>query len=166
MEINVIIAVIGSIVVLGGIALESKGFSLSSVVAYAGILFLHLFKCINLTDRALMFWGIAALLACGIAILSPKAEPDGSRRGNLYLLLGAIAGLLVGMAIDASVMILSAIIGTLAGEVFYSQTPKGRWVKFSFSIFIHYFCAVGLKIIVSTAIVGIAVEGFLRNRIA
>ena len=107
---------------------------------------------------------MAALLAFGIAMLLPGKEPAAVRRGSLFLLLGAIAGLLVGMSIDASVMILSAIIGTLIGQLFYSRTPKGRWVKFSFSTFISYFCSVGLKIIVSTAIAGIAMEGFLRNQ--
>ena len=165
MEVNLAMAIVGSAVVLCGMAMEAIGFRLSTIVAYAGLLLLHYFGCINLVGSSLLFWGAASLLACGIAVLSPREEPGGSRRGNLYLLLGAVAGLLVGMSIDASVMILSAVIGTILGQLFYAQTPKGKWIKFSFSIFIHYFCSVGLKTIVSTAIAGIAVEGFLRNQV-
>ena len=164
MYVDLIVPVIGSVVIETGLLSEVRGFSFSSALAYAGMLLLHFCGYINLVDSSLAFWGIAALLACGIALLSPREEPGGAGKGNLYLLLGAVAGLLVGMSIDASVMIFSAIIGTLLGEFFYSCTPKGRWVKFSISIFIHYFCSVGLKIIVSTAIAGIVTEGFLRNR--
>lgn len=166
MDAGIVAAVAGGLLVLAGLVLEVRNFVLSTIVGYAGLLVLHFTRCINMVDSSLLFWGAAALLSCGIAILSPREEPHGSRGGNMYLLLGAVAGLLVGMSIDASIMILSAIIGTLLGQLFYARTPKGSWVKFSFSIFIHYFCAVGLKTIVSTAIVGIAVEGFLRNQMA
>ena len=116
--------------------------------------------------RILHAYCLAAVLALGIAALLPREDRPDVRRGSLFMLFGAVAGLLVGMSIDASVMILSAIIGTLLGQLFYSRTPKGRWVGFSFSIFISYFCNVGLKIIVSTAIAGIAVEGLVRNQAA
>lgn len=164
MDSNTIFAVIGIMLMLGGIATGIRNFPPSAILAYLGMALLHWSKFINLTDNALIFWGIAAAITWGIAILSAKegARPD--IQGNLYLSIGGFAGLLVGMSIDASVMIFSAIIGTLLGEFFYSCTPKGRWVKFSISIFIHYFCSVGLKIIVSTAIAGIVTEGFLRNR--
>lgn len=158
------ISITGAVMIAAGLACEAKCLSFSTLVAYAGLVLLHFTGCINLVDSSLIFWGVAALLAFGIAMLLPGKEPTAVRRGSLFLLLGAIAGLLVGMSIDASVMILSAIIGTLIGQLFYSRTPKGRWVKFSFSTFISYFCSVGLKIIVSTAIAGIAMEGFLRNQ--
>ena len=166
MYVDLIVPVIGSVVIATGLLSEVRGFSFSSALAYAGMLVLHLCGYINLVDSSLAFWGIAALLACGIALLSPREEPGGAGKGNLYLLLGAVAGLLVGMSIDASVMTLSAIIGTILGQLFYCQTPTGKWVKFSFHIFIRYLCSVGLKIIVSIAIAGVAVMGFLKNQSA
>lgn len=165
MDVNITVSVIGCAIILAGLACEIRNFALSTVVAYAGLLLLHFTHCINLVGSSLIFWGCATLLASGIAVLSPRTEPGGSQHGNLFLLLGAVAGLLVGISIDASVMVLSVIIGTLLGQLFYSRTPKGRWLKFSFSIFISYFCSVGLKTIVSAAIAGIAVEGFLINMI-
>lgn len=161
MYVDLIVPVIGSVVIATGLLSEVRGFSFSSALAYAGMLVLHLCGYINLVDSSLAFWGIAALLACGIALLSPREEPGGAGKGNLYLLLGSVAGLLVGMSIDASVMILSAIIGTLLGQLAFSKTPRGKWIKFSFSNFIHYFCAAGLKTIVTISLTGIAVEGFL-----
>ena len=164
MDMNIVAAIAGGVLILAGLVFEARNFVLSTLVGYAGLLLLHYVCYINVVNSSLLFWGAAALLSCGIAMLSPRQEPHGSRGGNINLLLGAVAGLLVGMSIDASMMILAAIIGTLLGQLFYARTPKGSWVKFSFSIFIHYFCAVGLKTIVSTAIAGIAIEGLLRNQ--
>lgn len=161
MDSNTIFAVIGIMLMLGGIATGIRNFPPSAILAYLGMALLHWGKFINLTDNALIFWGIAAAITWGIAILSAKegARPD--IQGNLYLSIGGFAGLLVGMSIDASVMILSAIIGTLLGQLAFSKTPRGKWIKFSFFNFIHYFCAAGLKTIVTISLTGIAVEGFL-----
>ncbi len=161
-----ITSVIGCLIILSGLVYEVKRSPFSSIIAYAGLVLLHFTECINLVDSSLIFWGIAALLTFGTAMLLPGKEPPEVCHGSRFMLLGAVAGLLVGISVDASVMILSAIIGTLIGQLFYTHTPKGRWVRFSFSTFISYFCNVGLKIIVSTAIAGIAVEGFLRNQTA
>ena len=105
------ISITGAVMIAAGLACEAKCLSFSTLVAYAGLVLLHFTGCINLVDSSLIFWGVAALLAFGIAMLLPGKEPAAVRRGSLFLLLGAIAGLLVGMSIDASVMILSAIIG-------------------------------------------------------
>ena len=164
MDVNIIIAIVGCAIIVCSLLSEAFGFVLSALTAYVGLLLLYFSECINLTDNSLLFWGIASLLASGIAILSPRKEPNGGRHGNRYLLLGATAGLLVGMSIDASVMTLSAIIGTILGQLFYCRTPSGKWIKFSFHIFIRYLCSVGLKIIVSIAIAGVAVMGFLKNQ--
>lgn len=161
MDSNTIFAVIGIMLMLGGIATGIRNFPPSAILAYLGMALLHWGRFINLTDNALIFWGIAAAITWGIAVLSAKegARPD--IQGNLYLSIGGFAGLLVGMSIDVSVMILSAIIGTLLGQLAFSKTPRGKWIKFSFSNFIHYFCAAGLKTIVTISLTGIAVEGFL-----
>lgn len=83
--------------------------------------------------------------------------------GNLYLSAGALAGMLVGIAVDARVMILCAIAGTFFGLLAFARTPKGCWIKFPSSNFIHYFCAKGMNIIVTVAMAGIAIEGFIKN---
>ena len=125
--------------ILAGLVSEARCYTFSTLIAYAGLLLLHFSGCINLVHSSLVFWGVAAVLALGIAALLPREDRLDVRRGSLFMLFGAVAGLLVGMSIDASVMILSAIIGTLLGQLFYSRTPKGRWVGFSFSILLATF---------------------------
>lgn len=136
---------------------------LSALSAYSALVALHFSTRICLPVSTFAFWGIASLIAFAIVRLLPKGEPGGSRQGNFYLAAGALAGLLVGMSVDARVMILCAIIGTLFGELAYSRTPKGCWIKFPSSDFIHYFCAKGMNIIVTVAMMGIAIEGFIKN---
>ena len=133
------------------------------IFAYAALCALHFSAHITLPVSTFTFWGIVTAIVIAIDLLSPKGEPDGSCHGNLYMSAGAIAGLLIGISVDASIMILCAIIGAIFGQLAYSRTPKGCWIKFPSSIFIHYFCAKGFKIIVTTAMMGIAFEGFIRN---
>lgn len=135
----------------------------ASIVAFAALCALHFSTHITLPINTFLFWGVAAVIVLAIEKLSPKGDPDGSWHGNLYLTAGALAGLLVGMSVDASIMILCAILGTIFGQLAYSRTPKGCWIKFPSSIFIRYFCAKGFNIIVTAAMIGIAIEGFIRN---
>ena len=133
------------------------------IFAFMALCILHISTAICLPVSTFIFWGIASLIVLVIDLLSPKGDPDGSWYGNLYLAVGALAGLFIGMSIDAAIMILCTIIGTAFGQFAYSRTPKGCWVKFPSSIFIHYFCAKGFKVIATTAMIGIALEGFIRN---
>lgn len=135
----------------------------SAVPAFAALVALHFSTHICLPLSTFLFWGTATLIVCVIAFLLPKGEPGGSLHGNFYLATGAIAGLLVGIAADARVMILCATFGTLFGELAYTRTPKGCWIKFPSSNFIHYFCAKGMNILVAVAMMGIAIEGFIKN---
>lgn len=161
MESDTIFAIIGTMLMLGGIVTGIRNFPPAAMLTFLGMGLLHWGKFINLTDNALIFWGIASAITWGVAVLSGKEETSPDLQGNLYLTTGAVAGLLVGMSIDASVMILSAIVGVVIAQLAFSKTPRGKWIKFSFYNFIHYFCAAGLKTIVTISMAGIAVEGFL-----
>ena len=129
--------------------------------AYAALCALHFSSHITLPVSTFIFWGIVSVILVAIDLLSPKGEPDGSCQGNLYMTIGAMAGVFIGISINPSIMVLCAIIGTIFGQLAYSRTPKGCWIKFPSSIFIHYFCAKGFKIVASAAMLGIALVGFL-----
>lgn len=131
------------------------------LTAYAALCALHFSTHITLPVSTFIFWSIASAILVAIDLLSPKGEPDGSRQGNLYMTIGAMAGLFIGLSVNPSIMVLSIIIGTFFGQLAYSRTPKGCWIKFPSSIFIHYFCAKGFKTIASAAMLGIAFVGFL-----
>ena len=160
---NIVLLIIGILLLAVSLVFTARQSLPSAVVAWTALVTLHFSVYICLPVSTFVFWGAAALIATAIGFLSPKGEPDKSLQGNLYITLGSLAGLLVGMSVDASVMILCAIIGAIFGELAYTRTPKGCWIKFPSSVFIHYFCAKGLNIIVTIAIIGIAIEGFIKN---
>lgn len=133
------------------------------VFAYLALCALHFSTAICLPVSTFVFWGVATVIMLIIGRLSPKGEPDGSIMGNVYVTAGAIAGLMTGMSVDASIMILCTIVGAFFGQLAYSRTHKGCWLRFPSSSFISYFCAKGFKAIVTVAMVGISIEGFVRN---
>ena len=135
----------------------------ASVAAYAALVALHFSTHICLPANTFLFWGAATLIAVAIDRLSPRDAPSEVTAGNSYLAVGGVAGMLIGMSVEASVMVLCTLVGTLFGQLVYCRTVKGRWMRFPSSIFIRYFCARGLKIIVAVAMLGIAVEGFIMN---
>lgn len=93
--------------------------------------------------------------------MSPPGEIDGKRSSNIYVGASAMAGALLGMLVDARLMVLGVILGALVGQLAYSRTPHGKWLTRSGATFLQYFCAKCLPVIVAVSIVGIAVEGFL-----
>ena len=108
-----------------------------------------------------IFYGVATAIVVGLRYLSPKGEPDGRLSGNLYIGLGALMGCLLGMAIEARFMLLGTIIGAIMGQVAFSITPHGKWLRLSRSNFIQYLCAKGLPAVVAVAMIGVGIEGFV-----
>ena len=133
----------------------------AAIPAFVALLTLHASTFTTFPRWTLIFYGVATIIVVAIAFLSPKGEPDGRNTGNLYLGLGAIAGGLVGMIAGARYMMLGVVLGCLFGELAFGRTPHGSWLKFPSLDFIHYFCARGLQAIVATAMIGIAIEGFV-----
>lgn len=160
---EIILLSFGIISLLGAIAALVRPYFPAAIPAFLGLCLLHWSRFIALPDSTFYFWGIATMLLFGIHYLSRSKDMENDFTCNLYLTVGAIAGMLLGMAVGASFMILGDIIGTIIGVVAYVNTPKGRSSKFRSSIFIHYFCTKGLQVIVTIAMTGIALEGFILN---
>lgn len=135
----------------------------AAIASYVALCFLHWSYFISVTESTFIFWGIATLLLMTISRMSPRANLKECRPMNIYITVGALAGMLLGMTLSASVVVLGVALGAVCGLLAFVNTYKGKLSKFSLSIFIHYFCAKGLPIIVAMAIIGIVIEGFLLN---
>ena len=160
---DILLLITGLLLLAASLVFTLRQWLPSAITAFAALVALHFSTFICLPISTFAFWGTASLIALAIVGLSPKGEPGGTSVGNLYLSAGALAGLFVGIAVDARVMILCAIAGTFFGLLAFARTPKGCWIKFPSSNFIHYFCAKGMNIIVTVAMAGIAIEGFIKN---
>ncbi len=134
---------------------------IAAIPAFAGLVLLHLSYFIAVPTSTFVFWGIATALVAGIVYMSPQGEPDGNRASNLYVGISAIAGCLLGILLGARIMILGVVLGAFIGQMAYSRTPAGSWMRFPSSTFMQYFAAKCLPVIVAVSIVGISIEGFV-----
>lgn len=133
----------------------------SAITAFAGLLCLHFSGVAPVENSQLWFWGLAALIVLGLSVLLP-APVVTSRKGVGYIVIGAIAGLTVGLVISANVMILGGVAGALCGALAYSRTPSGRFLEFPSRKFINYLCAKALPPVIALSIVAVAVVMMLH----
>ena len=129
--------------------------------AYVGMLCLHLSTFIYLRNFALIFWAVATVIVLMIKHLSPPGEPDGNKASNLYVGLSTVAGAMLGIVINPSLIVLGAIIGSLIGVMAYSRTPRGKWINPPSSAFFQDVGTKCLPAVVTVSIIGITVEGFI-----
>ena len=161
MTFSIFLVVLGAILLVLALVMVFKPWYVAALPAYVGICCLHWSTLATFPTWVFIFYGAATLMVMGIRYLSPKGEPDGKTTGNLYLGLGALMGCLLGMMLEARFMVLGTIIGTAMGQLAFSRTPGGKWLRFPKSNFIQYLCAKGLGIVVSVAMIGLAVEGVI-----
>lgn len=162
MVTQVILLIAGIICLAAALALVLWPRWVASVPAFAGMLLLHCSYYIDVPTQYLVFWGVAALITACLYYLTPSGEPDGHRASNLYVGLTAIAGGMLGILLNTpSLMVLGVIVGAAVGQLAYSRTPAGKWMLKPSTLFVRYFAAKCLPVIVAVAIVCIAVMGMI-----
>lgn len=132
----------------------------AAVPAFIAMVCLHAGYHIMVPTFTFIFWGIATAMVTGLFYISPRGEIDGNKASNFYVGLSAMAGCLLGLVLNVNVMVLGTVLGAFVGQLAYMRTPAGRWLS-SGKVFVRYFCAKALPIIVAVAIVGITIEGFI-----
>ena len=162
MILQTILLIAGIAALIGALVLMMMPRWQAAALAFAGLLMLHWSYFIAVRPSYLVFWGVAAAMVTGIGYMSPRGEIDGNRMSNVYLGAAALAGALLGMIVGARFMVLGVILGTIVGQIAYMRTPAGRWLRESRATAVRYFMAKGLPAIVTMAIMGVAIEGFIR----
>ncbi len=152
---------IASLVVAGVLLFRPWRWLVAAIPAFVGMVLLHMSYFIAVKSGTFVFWGICTALVTGLAYMSPRGEPDGQRASNLYIGVSAIAGCLLGMIVGPRILVLGVVLGAFVGQLAYSRTPAGRWMRQPATTFLQYFAAKCLPAIVAVAQIGIAVEGFL-----
>ena len=162
MVTQIILLIAGIICLAAALALVLWPRWVASVPAFAGMLLMHWSYYIAVPTQYLIFWGVATLITAGLFYLSPSGEPDGHRASNLYVGLTSIAGGMLGILFNTpSVMVLGVIVGAMVGQLAYSRTPAGKWMLKPSTLFVRYFAAKCLPVIVAVSIVCIAVMGLV-----
>ena len=159
---TIALLIIGIVALVAGIALSFIPRTGAPIAAFVGLLTLHLSYHIMVPTGYLIFWGVAATIAAMLQWLSPAGEPDGRSISNVYIVLAAIAGCLLGILLAPRVMVLGVILGAALGQMAYSSTPVGHWLRDGgWPIMMRYYGAKCLPVVIAIAIVGIAIMGFL-----
>lgn len=129
----------------------------SPAAAYLPLLSIHFIPGLHLDPgESLIFWGLAAAIACGINYLLPRELSTGTV-GNGYLCGAALTGAFVGMLVSTAGIVLGAAAGALLGGIAFSRTPAGHVMRFPSREFFNYLCAKGLPVtvVVSLAVISI-----------
>lgn len=161
LELMLLIA--GVLCMLLSLLLMVRPYVPAAIASYIALCLLHWSYYISVTESTFIFWGIATLLLMTIARMQPREDVKKSQSSNIYITVGALAGMLLGMTVSASILVLGVAVGAVLGLMAFVNTPKCKALGFSPSTFIHYFCAKGLPIVVAMAMNGIVLEGFLIN---
>lgn len=161
--LEMMLLIAGVLCMLLSVLLMVRPYVPAAIASYIALCLLHWSYYISVTESTFIFWGIATLLLMTIARMQPRENVKKSQSFNIYITVGALAGMLLGMTVNASILVLGVVVGAVLGMLAFVNTPKGKGIRFSPSTFIHYFCAKGLPVVVAMAMIGIILEGFLIN---
>lgn len=161
MVMHTILLIAGAACLIAALALVFWPRWVASVLAFVGLVLMHLSYYIDVPTMTFVFWGIATAITIGLFYLSPSGEPDGNRASNLYVGFTAMAGGMLGILLAPRVMVLGVVLGAALGQLAYSRTPAGKWMLNPSTLFWRYFAAKCLPAIVAIAIVCIAIMGIV-----
>ena len=159
---HTILLVAGIICLVIALALVLWPRWVAAVPAFVGLVLMHWSYYIAAPMMTFIFWGIATLITLGVFYLSPKGEPDGHRSSNFYVGLTAMAGGMLGILFQRpAYIVLGVIVGAAIGQLAYSRTPAGKWLLSPSTMFVRYFAAKCLPVIIAISIVCIAIMGII-----
>lgn len=142
---------------------------LSPALSYAALVLLSLanrngYPLLPLNATILTGWFFMTLVVTFIILLQPEAVRR-QTRGTAYILVGAIAGLALGLlgfsfvkglGMLYSVMIIGIVVGIFLGFLLYTRTPEGTPVAPGSGNFFRYLLAKGFPAAITVMQAGVA----------
>ncbi len=146
--------IVGALLLSAAVVLQFRPLMPASLAAYASLWMFQWSGVLAFPSSTMLFWGLATLLVLGLDRLLPAAITRGVD-GRGYICGGALAGMVVGMLISPTGIILGAAIGAFLGAMAYSRTPVGKALPFPSAGFLRFLCARGLPAVVTVSMVGV-----------
>lgn len=142
---------------------------LAPAAAYGGLIILSFaensegYPLLPINSTILTVWFFLTVAVMITTLLQPAPLRD-SRRGMGFMILGAIAGMVVGLlgfsisyvpTILYGIMIAGTLAGTFFGFLLYTNTPAGRPVSLSSGNFFKYLLAKGFPTAITVMQIGV-----------
>jgi len=153
--VDILLAISGIIMLLLGIYLCIRPHIPSVIASYGGIWLLQWSDILDFPSVMLSYWGIMVVIVVTILSMLPPTLVKATQ-GLVPMTVTSVAGMALGLTMGYAPMIVGAAVGTVAGAVFFSRTPKGAGLGFPSSRFLQYLCAKGFPVVISVSLTGIA----------
>lgn len=138
---------------------------LAPLSAYLMLLCVYFTRLLPLNNTIILTWLCMTVIVMGATMMQPL-QMRAQHRGVGYLIVGALAGMAVGLlgfslATDVSMLYGLMIVGTVAGSFFgyflYSTTPEGKNVSLRSGHFFSYLLAKGFPVAITVMEIGIVI---------
>lgn len=155
----------GSLSLLFALFLVVRPYLPGCMFAYFGMWLFNWSYAVTFSSKFFISWGVITVITIAIDMMQNRTrwQPVSAA---LYMTIGAIIGLLLGLSVGEYWLIPGCALGTLLATFAYAKTPAGKAILFSRSTFIQYFCAYGLRIIVTITMIGYVLGSLMYKWVA
>lgn len=145
---------IACVFIAAGIYLSFKPIFPGAAAAFTGLLLGSISGLVPVASKGLWIWGTTAVVAMALFYMVP-AHISRSGRGQAWMSLGALAGCMVGAAMNSMIaIVISTVVGITFGALVYSRSHKGAEIAADPGLFLNYVLAKGLPMAVTYSITG------------
>ncbi len=155
-RMSTLLLIAGALMLSAGVVGAFRHPSTGAMFAFVGLVAMwnsgHL---PGLSGQSILFWAIAVMILFGIRLAggdTPSSYPSSSR---YYIAGGALVGMLAGLTLGQSAMIVGSAIGAVVAALAWSRTPAGRS---SMSGLWRLTAATGFPAVITMTLVGLAIE--------
>lgn len=135
------------------------------VLAYMALWAGHLSAEATFSTTFFISWGVVAVI-CLILDLYSEPIPKSANMVRVYVLLGAIAGAMVGLTVADSCLIPGCALGAFVALLAFSKTPRGGGMPITVSTIVQVFCRYALTTVAIISMLATLIGAIVRKSAA
>ncbi|MBD5224569.1 MAG: hypothetical protein HDS68_01205 [Bacteroidales bacterium] len=151
---STLLLIAGALMLSAGVVEAFRHPSSGAMFSFAGLVAMwdsgHL---PGITGQAILFWAIAVMILFGIRLAGGDTAASYPASARYYIAGGAMAGMLAGLTLGQSGMIVGSALGAVVAAVAWSRTPAGRS---SMTGLWRLTAAAGFPSVITMTLVGLA----------
>lgn len=152
---DAVIFALSLVLLTAGVFLSFRPVFCSVLPTYLALLLGHLSGLITLSEKDMIFWGVATVITLIIFYMLP-GHISRSRYGQIYLGIGTFAGAMTGATMsNVSAIIIASILGFLFGCLVYYRSKSSFDMRTDQRKFWNYLLAKGFPLIINLVMTGI-----------